>query len=277
MRQMLRSFVLNEKIILAVIFINSVVIYLQTSGINNTFLIVADLFCTFIFILEMLVKQLDSGFRAYWKDGWNKLDGTLVILTLPSLVLNFFPEVPIVDFSIFIVLRLLRVFRFFRLMHFFPNFSQLVSGFKLALRESSAVLLCFFVIIIIFGLINCALFKEFVPEYFNTPLKSIYSMFRFCTVEGWYEIPDAIALRSSSFWADVVRVYFCLQLLMGGILGMSFINSVFVDAMAADNNDDVKAQLKEMERKIDRLLDVNEMLRGGKDDQTDGNRSNRRC
>ena len=261
MRQLLRRFVLNEKIILAVIFINSVIIYLQTSGINNTTLVVIDLICTFVFILEMIVKHVDLGVKTYWKDGWNKLDGSLVILTLPSLVLTFFPNIPIVDFSIFIILRLLRVFRFFRLMHFFPNFSQLVSGFKLALRESYAVLLCFLVIIVIFGLINCALFKDFVPEFFNTPLQSIYSMFRFCTVEGWYEIPDSIASRSSTFWADVVRLYFCLQLLLGGILGMSFINSVFVDAMAADNNDDVKAQLTEMERKIDRLLEAGETRR----------------
>ncbi|MGP1446047.1 MAG: hypothetical protein ACTTKO_00760 [Candidatus Limimorpha sp.] len=52
-----------------------------------------------------------------------------------------------------------------------------------------------------------------------------------------------------------------MQLLLGGILGMSFINSVFVDAMAADNNDDVKAQLTEMERKIDRLLEAEETRR----------------
>lgn len=266
MLQTLRRFLLNEKIILAVIFINAVVIYLQISGINNAFIDGVDLACTSIFILEMIVKQVDVGVRAYWKDGWNKLDGTLVILTLPSLVLLFLPHIAIVDLSTLIVLRLLRVIRFFRVMHFFPNFSQIMQGFKLALRESSAVLLCFFVIIVIFGLINCALFKELVPEYFASPHESIYAVFRIFTVEGWYEIPDAIASRSSAFWGDVVRVYFCLQLLVGGILGMSFINSVFVDAMAADNNDDVKAQLKEMKEKIDKLLEYNTVKNDSKED-----------
>ena len=45
---------------------------------------------------------------------------------------------------------------------------------------------------------------------------------------------------------------------MGGVIGMSFINSVFVDAMVADNNDDVKAKLDEIEKKLDKLLEEKE-------------------
>ena len=78
-------------------------------------------------------------------------------------------------------------------------------------------------------------------------------MFRVCTVEGWYEIPDAIAAATSPTIATLVRIYFSLLLLAGGIIGMSFINSIFVDAMVADNNDDVKAKLDEIEKKIDEI------------------------
>ena len=53
--------------------------------------------------------------------------------------------------------------------------------------------------------------------------------------------------------ASLVRIYFSLLLIAGGIIGMSLINSIFVDAMVSDNNDDVKAQLSEMEAKIDEL------------------------
>ena len=35
---------------------------------------------------------------------------------------------------------------------------------------------------------------------------------------------------------------------------MSFLNSVFVDAMVSDNNDDVKAKLDEIEKKLDQLM-----------------------
>lgn len=78
-------------------------------------------------------------------------------------------------------------------------------------------------------------------------------MFRVFTVEGWYEIPDAIAAATSPFVGRITRLYFCLLLAAFGILGLSFINSVFVDAMVADNNDDLKMQLDRMEEQQTRL------------------------
>jgi voltage-gated sodium channel len=40
---------------------------------------------------------------------------------------------------------------------------------------------------------------------------------------------------------------------MGGIIGMSLVNSIFVDEMVSDNNDDIKEQLKRIEEKLDRM------------------------
>ena len=51
----------------------------------------------------------------------------------------------------------------------------------------------------------------------------------------------------------LVRFYFCLLLIFGGIIGMSFINSIFVDAMVADNNDEVMQKLDEMQKSIEEL------------------------
>lgn len=244
---------LSEKFIFAVIIINAIVIFMEESGFSYPLLNVVDVACTVIFLIEMIVKHLKFGIKGYWSDGWNRLDGVLVLLSLPSLIMLFVP-IGMMDLSILLIFRMLRVLKFFKVMRLFPSFATIVKNFKLAMRQSYAILLCFLVIIVIFGMINCSLFKDLAPKYFATPLDSIYSVFRLFTVEGWYDIPDAIALATSPFWGKVVRFYFCLLLLMGGVIGMSFINSIFVDAMVSDNNDDVKAQLAEMERKIDKLL-----------------------
>lgn len=126
------------------------------------------------------------------------------------------------------------------------------------MRESDAILLSFFVTIVIFGLLNCSLFKGIAPQYFATPLDSIYSVFRICTVEGWYDIPDTIAAASSPLIGGIVRFYFVALLILGGIVGMSFIKSVFVDAMVSDNNDEVQEKLKKIEEKLDKLLNEKE-------------------
>ena len=253
----LKRLFLNEKFILGVIFVSAVVIFLQASNIDNVLLQVLDAACTVIFIVEMIVKHFEYGAKGYWSSGWNRLDGILVIISLPSLV-ALFVDLGMFDISFLLVLRLLRTLRFLRVLHFLPNFSKIVAGFKMAIRESYAILLCFLVLVVVFGLINCSLFKDVAPAYFATPLDSIYSVFRICTVEGWYDIPDTIAAATTPAIGKVVRFYFCLLLIMGGIIGMSFINSVFVDAMVADNNDDVKAKLDEIEKKLDQLLDENE-------------------
>jgi voltage-gated sodium channel len=258
MKDRFKNLFLNDKFILVVILINSILIYLQVSGYEDKLIGSLDMVCTLIFLLEMIVKHRVYGVRAYWRDGWNKLDGTLVILSLPSVAALFIPN-EYTGLSLLMIFRLLRVLRFFRVLHFFPNFSKVVHGFRVAMRESYAILLSFAVIIVIFGLLNCSMFQEADPEHFSSPLRSIYSVFQICTIEGWYEIPNTIAdyYGTSPIIPHLVRLYFTLLLIMGGIIGMSFLNSIFVDAMAADNNDDVKDQLNKIQRE---LSDIKQQL-----------------
>lgn len=71
-----------------------------------------------------------------------------------------------------------------------------------------------------------------------------------CTVEGWYEIPDAVASNVAPWAGHLVRIYFCILLVAGGIIGVSIVNSIFVDAMVSDNNDDIKVQLDDIQKEL---------------------------
>ena len=133
---------------------------------------------------------------------------------------------------------------------------EIWGGFRLALHQSAAFLLGYFIIIVVIAMFNSALFGKASPEYFATPLDGIYSMFQMFTVEGWYEIPNAVVGNLAPIWLHIVRTYFCLLLIGGGIIGMSLINSIFVDALAADNNDDVKDKLNLLEKKLDTLQEL---------------------
>ena len=252
MKDFIKRIFMNDHVILGVILLNAVVIYLQESGVCHPVIFGLDIACTLIFAAEMVVKHIELGAKSYWRDGWNRMDGILVIVSLPSLVTPFI-DASSVDFSVLLTLRLMRVLRFFRVLHFFPKISQIGAGLKRALRDSGVVLLGFFILLFIFGMINCSLYREVAPQYFATPLDAIYSVFRIFTVEGWYEIPDAIMAATSPLIGKLSRLYFCFLLGAFGLLGMSFINSVFVDAMVEDNNDDVKYQLDRIERRLEQM------------------------
>lgn len=257
MKKLLKDIFLNEKLILLVIVLNAIVLFMQESGFENPVLLVLDLACTFIFIIEMIVKHAVLGFKGYWESGWNRLDGVLVILSIPSLMVAFLPTLAF-DLSFLMVLRVLRVFRFFRLVHAFPGFVQIMKNFKTAMRQSYAIFLGLLLMIIIFAMIGCSLFRDAAPEFFNTPLDAVYTTFRIFTGEGWNEIPDAVATSMGGAWGHVIRLYFCSVLLLGCIIGMSLLNSIFVDAMVSGNDDDInekldkiEEQLKEIKSKLD--------------------------
>lgn len=248
----MKKLFLNERFIFAVILMNAIVLFVQETGVNLWWINTLDAICTIVFTIEMIVKQKCFGFKNYWQDGWNIMDGTLVILSVPSIFAYLWPDM-LFNLSFILVLRLLRVFRFFRVFHLFPNFEGIVQNVKVAIRQCFSVFIGFGILLVVFTLVSCALFSQAAPEYFGTPLESLYSIFKMCTIEGWYDIPDAVA-SGSAYWAKwPVRLYFISILVSMGIIGMSIINSIFVDAMVSDNNADIINKLNELEKKIDQL------------------------
>lgn len=258
MKNFLYRFFLNDKIINAAILLNITTIVCEEYGYYPIFVQIIDNLTLFFFIFEMLTKQAFFGFFNYWKNGWNRLDGSLVIISLPSIAAFFFPSIFLSNASFILSLRILRVFRFFRLTHFFPNFSAILKNFKKALRDSSAVIIIAFMIMVMFALICCSLFDDVAPKFFGNPSDALYSVFRLFTIEGWYEIPDTVAASYTPFIAFLIKCFFCFILILGGIILMSLINSIFVDAMVSDNNDELLEKIDRLEKKIDAILKNND-------------------
>ena len=183
---------------------------------------------------------------------WNQFDFFVTLIALPSL-LNFFEDAN-VQTTLFLSFRSLRVFRALRIakaariMRYIPDIEKLIQGLKAALKSCFVVVMGFIVLMLITSILSSTLFGEIAPEYFGTPGQSLYSTFRLFTIEGWFEIPDVIADRSTAGMGTFAKVYFSIFLFSGGIIGVSLINSFFVDAMAEDNNEDVLIKLEEMEK-----------------------------
>lgn len=255
MRKIKKLFI-NDKFILTLIVINSITIFIQGFDISEFYhriIVYIDAIFTLFFVIEMIIKMSIYKVKHYFSSGWNKLDFLLVLLALPSLIDIFIPYA-IANLSFLLIFRISRVFKFFRFLKFIPGINQIISGVKRALKDSILVILGFTIYNFVTAVFSCYLFKDMSPEYFGNPIKSFYSTFKVFTVEGWYEIPDNMLKNSSTWGAFFGKAYFIVILMTGGILGLSLVNSIFVDAMVSDNNDELIEKVNQLENKIDLLI-----------------------
>jgi voltage-gated sodium channel len=273
----IKNLFLNDKNILALISINAVIIFLQGFPLDTIgeewhliFMVIDDVISV-LFVIEVLIKGRHFGLKEYLASGWNKFDVCLILLSLPPLFLRVIPVEATANISFLLVFRVFRVFKFFRFIHFFPEVEHLFRSIKEAMKASFLVLIGFFVFIFITSVMSCYIYQNISPEYFRDPIVSYYSMFKVFTIEGWNIIPDDISNsgKIGSIGAFFTKLYFITILILGGVIGLSIVNSIFVDAMVSDNNDELESQvsslegeMKELQGKMDKvilLLEAKEM------------------
>jgi len=248
----LAAALVSERNVVAAIVINAVALFLlgfegeRDTTASPWFWI--DYGCVVFFVLEAAIKIRLGTWRGYFASGANRFDFAVVLASLPVLVT---PLVDLHAFSVVLLLRLGRLFRLFRLLTFIPNRDHLMAGIRRALRASVGVFLALALVNFILATGASFLFGDLAPEYFGNPLMSLYSLFKVFTVEGWYEIPDLLAARADHpLWALASRVYFIVAVLIGGILGLSLANAVFVDEMTQDNTRTLEARIEELTLEI---------------------------
>ena len=232
----LKALLCNERIMLMAIVLNTAVMFIGGFWQESVIFDLSDSLFTLIFLCEAIAKISCYGWKGYWQKGWNKFDFIILIIAIPSFASLFFEHTAT---STIFALRSFRLFKSLKMLRFIPNIQKLLKGIKF--------------LSIIFSILSSTIFGYMVPEYFGNPAISLYSIFRLFSIEGWYELPDAIAKCGSPYWGLFARVYFSVLVFSGGIIGMSMINSIFVDAMAEDNNDEVLEKLRSIEDRLDKL------------------------
>lgn len=213
----------------------------------------ADNIITTLFIAELIIKFNEYGFKDYFKSGWNKLDFALIIISIPSLI-SFVFNIQIFDVSFLLVFRILRVFKAFRFFKFIPNVGELVKGVQRALKTSIFIIIGFAIYIFIIGIFSFYLFQNSQTEFFSTPTISLYSTFKIFTIEGWFEIPEMISANYSKSATFFIYLYFIFVVVTGGIIGLSLVNSIFVDSMVSDNNDDIEQKIDNLDDKLNDII-----------------------
>lgn len=251
----MKKLLLNNGFIMSLIIINALLIFI--SGFDLTeqtkYLInIIDNSITFIFIMELIFKLNHFTPKGYWESNWNKFDFILILLSIPSLLIFLF-NINTFDFSFLLVFRIFRVFKSFRFFRFIYGIDHILNGLKRALKASIFIIITFMVFIFIISILSFYIFREASPEMFGNPGIALYTIFKIFTVEGWNEIPEAVN-GVSVLMKVSIYIFSAMVLLFGGIFGLSIVNSIFVDAMVSDNNDELEKKVDELNKKIDLLL-----------------------
>lgn len=252
-----RNILLNDKFILLIIVLNTLVIFLQGFNFQLDHISKIEYFdnlFTIIFILEMLSKLRYFGVKNYFSSNWNIFDFILVVIAIPSLISLMVPK-DFINLDFLLAFRVLRIFKFFRFIRFIPNIDKIINGVYRASKASVLIIISFIIFNFTISLVSCFVFRNISPEYFSDPIVSFYSIFKVFTIEGWYEIPESLSSSTNSvYYSFLIKIYFIVILFFGGIFGLSLVNSIFVDSMISDNNDELENKIDELNLKVDKLL-----------------------
>lgn len=256
------DWLVSERVVMVFITVNATALVLHEMAVRGSPAAHAwfwvDYACVVYFLFEALLKISRDGWAAYWSSNWNRFDFTVVVLSLPALL---GPLLDLQQFAFVLILRLGRLFRLFRVLRFIPNLDHLVLGVRRALRASVGVFLALMLINLILAVMATLMFRDLDPEHFGNPVVAGYSIFQVFTVEGWNEIANGLERRAldsdpenARLLVTGTRLFFVVAVLVGGILGLSLANAVFVDEMMMDNNE-------VLERKVDALTEELRRLR----------------
>jgi voltage-gated sodium channel len=191
---------LTERFIVALIVLNAVTLGLETSpsamANYGALLITVDRVVIAIFVIEILTRLTVQG-RAFFRDGWNIFDMTVVGVALAPAT------------AAFSVLRALRVLRLLRVITVVPALQRVVGGLIGAFPGMGSILLLIGLIFYVFAVMAVNLYGTVDPVHFGTLGSALYTLFTVMTLEGW--VDDVVnSLMRTQPWAWLFFIPFII-------------------------------------------------------------------
>ena len=175
----LRTFVTApafDKVIMAVIILNAIVLGLETSASVmaqwGDLLLFLDALFLWIFTAELALRILAFG-RAFPRDPWRIFDFVIVAIAwLPA-------------GNTLSVLRALRILRVLRLLGMVPSLRRVIGGLLAAIPGMGSIMGLLALVFYVFSVIATKLYAATFPDWFGSLGASAYTLFQVMTLESW--------------------------------------------------------------------------------------------
>jgi voltage-gated sodium channel len=250
MRQRLKAFIENllvQRILLALILINAVILGLETSPEVMTtagpFLMALDKAILAVFVVELGIRLAVHRF-AFFKDGWNVFDFIVVGIAL----------VP--ASGPFAVLRALRVLRVLRVLTFVPSMRKIVGALVKSLNGMLSIAMVLGLVYYVAAVMVTKLFGESFPEWFGSLGASLYTLFQVMTLESWsMGIARPVMEAFPYAWA-----FFIPFILIATFTMLNLFIAVIVNAVQTMHDDEHKEELDAEKATQQQLLEQMQQL-----------------
>ncbi|KOO27419.1 voltage-gated ion channel superfamily, partial [Chrysochromulina tobinii] len=239
---------------MGLVVFNMVLMCMPYEGMSDAYAAQLESFAewiTWIFIVEMGLKLFGMGCRAYWSDGWNQLDGTIVIMSIVEIVLTALFANSGPNMSFLRILRMLRVARMLRLMRSWVGLYKIINTVVSAVPQMSNVLILMFLICTVFALLGMQLFGgQFSEEhgYGDSPLlplprynfdyfgPALLSVFVLTTGVWFTPMLDGLNVGGPS-----ATIYYITVTCIGTYILVNLLIAVLLELFAKDSDGDGQA------------------------------------
>ncbi|MDO1448675.1 ion transporter [Rhodocytophaga aerolata] len=243
----------QSPVIMYLILFNAFILFLHSFPSLAAYYTIFDIIdhvITIFFIVEVVIKIKLLGWRKYFSRNWHRFDFLIVVCSAPSILLliPYMAEI-LPNLHFLLVLRVARILKFYRLIEFIPSLKETLRALNRALRASLFLILAFFVFTFVVSLFTYHIFKDVAPEYFGNGLISFYSIVKTVTGEG-FNVADEVAGQDTGVLNVLTRFYFVAIILSGGIIGLSLVNTVFINKVTREANDEMEERLKNVQQEL---------------------------
>jgi len=122
--EQLKDLLCNERVMLYAIMVNTALMFFGGFWPASPWFEWTDALFTIIFLFEAMAKISRMGWKAYWREGWNKFDFIVLIVALPSLASPILEQT--MATNAVLALRSMRLFKSLKMLRFIPNIHKLL-------------------------------------------------------------------------------------------------------------------------------------------------------